>query len=381
MEQGLDGSLNDELMSMSNEVESIIDMSNLEPELTRWRHTKTNRVFMPTIEIFGQNEELLGSSGPIQEVPLMQFPEFGDKIKDLAISNNHLRVLTRHFSTKDSQAEWMQLAISLKQRDLAISSYCNTCVLLSPFLLLGLGLSGYLFARHATKPVEESFAVLRNFVADAGHELNTPIAILQANVEAVSENMADMETTLPIIVRTCERMSNLVKDLLFLARLESPSYESKNNNRTEIDLQTLGKDLYEGFTKLFEAKGLLLYCDSEPGLLINAEPDAIYRAVANLLKNALNYTESGSVSLKISKSKSSNHAIISVTDTGKGIEPESLKRIFDRFFRAESHRARISGTGLGLSIVKAIVENHGGSINVKSTLGSGSTFTIELPLV
>lgn len=115
--------------------------------------------------------------------------------------------------------------------------------------------------------------------------------------------------------------------------------------------------------------------------MINAEPDAIYRAVANLLKNALNYTESGSVSLKISKSKSSNHAIISVTDTGKGIEPESLKRIFDRFFRAESHRARISGTGLGLSIVKAIVENHGGSINVKSTLGSGSTFTIELPLV
>jgi signal transduction histidine kinase len=246
-------------------------------------------------------------------------------------------------------------------------------------LLFGLALSGYLFARHATRPVEQSFSILRNFMADAGHELNTPIAIMQANVETLAEDLSAVETTLPIILRTCERMANLVGDLLLLARLESP--EKQPEPREAIDLKTMADSLYEEFIRLYEAKGIALSCNAQTGLIINGDHDAIHRAITNLLKNALTYTDAGSVSLQICKTKTGNHAEIAVTDSGKGIPLESLARIFDRFYRVDKHRSRSAGgSGLGLAIVKVIAEVHGGSITVKSTPGEGSTFMLELPL-
>jgi signal transduction histidine kinase len=374
----LDSALNEELVSMASEVEGIVDMANLEPELTRFRHAKTNRAFLPTVQFFDKNEKTLGYSGPIKNVPLMPNAK-GDRIRDIYVALAHLRVLTRAVSEK-SEAGWIQLSVSLRQRDLALNSYYNTIELLSPFLFLGLALSGYLFASHATKPVEQSFSILQNFLADAGHELNTPIAILQANVEALSDDHSMVETTIPIILRTCERMANLVKDLLYLARLESPV--SQSQSKVDIDLAVMCKSLEEEFIRLYEAKGIALTCSSQAGLIVNGDHDEIHRAITNLLKNSLNYTDAGKVSLSIQRGKTGNHAEITVTDTGRGIPAESVERIFDRFYRVDKHRARkAGGSGLGLAIVKVIVENHGGSIKVKSTVGEGSTFTIELPLV
>ncbi len=377
LQHGLDSSLNEELISMADEVSSFVDMSNLEPELTRWRHMNTNRAFMPTIQVFGKSQELLGDSGPIKNVPFMPIKS-GDKIRDIEIAASHLRVLTRTINEK-SNAGWMQLAVPMRQRDMAMSGYYSTCTYLSPLLLIGLAVSGYLFARHATRPVEQSFAILRNFVADAGHELNTPIAILQINSEALAEGMADLQTTMPIILRTCDRMASLVTDLLLLAKLESPEHDEKT--RVTIELRKFTEDLHAEFIRLYEAKGISLNCSAQEGLCVLGEYDAIHRAVTNLLKNALNYTERGSVTLRVQRAKATHFAEISVSDTGNGIPGESLDRIFDRFYRVHEHRARSAGgSGLGLAIVKAIAEKHGGSIHVKSVVGEGSTFTVELPL-
>jgi signal transduction histidine kinase len=378
LQNGLDSSLNDELLSIANEVDSIVDMSNLEPELTRLRHRKANQGFMPTIQFFDRKQRSLGYSGPIKNVPFLPSNNKGDKLRDIFVATDHLRVLTRPVSER-SEAGWIQLAISLRQRDMAITSYYNTCAMLSPMLLLGLALSGYLFSQHAIRPVEQSFSILRNFVADAGHELNTPIAIMQANVEALSEDLSLVEPTLPVLLRTCDRMATLVGDLLLLAKLEAPGNEYKQ--RSSIDLFEMAEALYEDFLRLYQAKNIELSCDAQEGLIVHGDRDEINRAITNLLKNALNYTDSGKVSLRVSRAKAGNHVEIAVTDTGKGIPDESLSRIFDRFYRVDKHRARnAGGSGLGLAIVKVIVENHGGSISVKSSVGEGSTFAIELPL-
>lgn len=375
LQQGIDNSLNEELEEMALEIDDIIDMSNLEPELTRWRHGNPNRAFMPTVEIFSKQHVLLGASGPIRNVPFLG-PNNDDKIADMRLGVNHLRVLSHPIEEK-SEAGWMQLAIPLRQRDIAISTYYNTCAFMSPLLLFALAITGFLFAKRATRPVEESFAILRNFVADAGHELNTPITIMQANVEALQGNFSTLEETLPVIMRTCERMANLVRDLLLLAQLESPAEQSKI--KTDIDLHSMTRALHEEFIRLYEAKNIALNCNSQLGLVVEGDYDEIHRAVTNLLKNALNYTDSGSVSLNVRRAGS--HAEISVTDTGKGIPADSIDQIFNRFYRVDRHRARSAGgSGLGLAIVRAIIENHGGSIHVKSVLGEGSTFSIELPL-
>jgi signal transduction histidine kinase len=377
LQQGLDGSLDHDLVSIANQVAYLVDMSNLEEELAHFRRAKSGRGFMPTIQFFDKKHKPLGYSGPLKDVPFF-YVKKGDHIIDTFVDSDHVRVLTRSVSEK-SKAGWIQVIVPLSQRDMAIRSYYDMCAMLSPLLLFGLAVSGYLFASHATRPVEQSFLILKNFMADAGHELNTPIAIMQANVETLAEDPQTADTTLPIILRTCERMGTLVGDLLLLSRLESPEKQSKT--RVAIDLKTMADSIFEEFIRLYEAKGITLSCTAQEGLIVNGDHDAIHRAISNLLKNALTYTDAGSVLLQVSKSRNAGWAEISVTDTGKGIPPESLSRIFDRFYRVDKHRARSAGgSGLGLAIVRVIVESHGGSINVKSTQGSGSTFTIELPL-
>ncbi|MBX9689827.1 MAG: HAMP domain-containing histidine kinase [Candidatus Obscuribacterales bacterium] len=375
MQQALDRALDEELQSIANEVETIIDLSNLDDELNRLKHSKNIRAFMPTIQLFDRKQDLLATYGPIKN--LQCFPcRRPERILNANSGAERLRVLTRSIVEKNNVA-WLQVTLSLRQRDLAISSYYQTFFLLSPLLLLGLAVSGYLFAIHATRPVEQSFAILRTFVADAGHELKTPLAILQANAEALAEGLSEAENSVPIIVRTCARMAELVDDLLLLAKLEAPKLGKKEQSC--VNLFELSSVLQEEFMRLFETKNLSLSCQSQLDLLVPGNADEIHRALSNLLKNALNYTESGAVRLKIIRA--GEHAEISVSDTGKGIPPESLARIFDRFYRVEKHRARSAGgSGLGLAIVKAIVERHGGSIKVKSKPAEGSTFIIELPL-
>ncbi len=265
-------------------------------------------------------------------------------------------------------------------RDGILKQYSFTLLLLTVALLLSLTATGYLVAGTAISPVRSSFDVLRRFVADAGHELKTPLTLLQGNVEALELGLAgstpeSLRARLKGIEEACAQMNGLVSDLLLLARLEAPN---RAFSRQKVDLASLVGGVADGLMPLYKQKGVSLVCQLAPEHAWCHAP-SLEKAVANLLRNALAYTPAGgqvSVGLRVL----ADAVVIEVTDTGAGIPADQIPRIFDRFHRGgRSADAHDGGSGLGLSIVKAVMEEHRGSLSVRSRVGEGSTFTLRFP--
>lgn len=215
-----------------------------------------------------------------------------------------------------------------------------------------------------------------DFVANASHELRTPLTAIRGYLETIEDEEPETRRKfIKVIQRNVERMSNLVSDLLLLSRLES----SEPHIRTErVDLHEISGDVMKLVEKEAVRKGLKLKMEVEPGTLVIGDPFLLEQMLLNLLDNAVKYTERGEVKLKGEREKEGVR--IQVSDTGIGISPEHLPRIFERFYRVDKARSReLGGTGLGLSIVKHIVILHGGEIRVTSRPGSGTTFTVYLP--
>jgi signal transduction histidine kinase len=263
---------------------------------------------------------------------------------------------------------------------------------IAPFLLLSLGIAGYIFSGRAVKPLQESFEVLRRFMNDAGHELSTPISIIQANAEAMELDLPEADggssgevttvspalTKLAIIGRSTERMGTLVQDLMLLSKMESPQVQAK---RVVIQIDKLVKDVLEDFEELFKNKGIELAIAKTQSITLMGDADQLKRLLTNLLQNAMRYTDAGG-KVTVSVDTFGRYARLVIKDSGIGIPAESVPKIFDRFYRVDKSRSRAAGgVGLGLSIVRAIVETHKGKIDVASELNKGTTFTILLPKI
>ncbi|MCC6508119.1 MAG: HAMP domain-containing protein [Pirellulaceae bacterium] len=231
--------------------------------------------------------------------------------------------------------------------------------------------------------IESAFEKQCQFTADASHDLRTPLAVLLSHCElALSRPRSSEEyrATLGTCLAAAGRMKSLVDGLLLLARSDAGQLELQ---RTRIDLLDLAAEAIELF-RPYAAEHhveLKLVGESAPSW---ADRDAIAQVIANLLDNAILYNrEAGLVTL--STSYADGMACLEVQDTGLGIPPDMLERIFDRFYRIDEARIRQiahkgrSGSGLGLSIAKSIVEAHGGELSVSSTLSVGSSFKICLP--
>ena len=218
--------------------------------------------------------------------------------------------------------------------------------------------------------------VKADFVANASHELRTPLTAIEGYLETFEEE--DPETQkefLQIVRRNVRRISDLVSDLLLLSRLESPV---PRLNTGKVDLHTVVRNTMLLVNRLAANKNLTLESEVETGLTINADEFLLEQMLLNLLDNAVKYTDAGKVI--VSAHRENGEVVIRVSDTGVGIGSEHLGRIFERFYRVDKARSReLGGTGLGLSIVKHIVQLHGGDIQVKSQVGSGTCFTIRLP--
>jgi signal transduction histidine kinase len=189
---------------------------------------------------------------------------------------------------------------------------------------------------------------------------------------------AESREAFTTLERQVSRFLGMVKDLLLLSRLEQHTLTFQPQTLCLSDLMF---DLVDEFAALAEASNLALIdqIQTNQPLEIIADEDQIYRLLSNLITNAIRYTPVGKVTLKLYQER--DQAVIQVQDTGIGIDAEDLSHIFDRFYRVNSDRSRNSGgTGLGLAIAKAIVDAHDGSIQVQSRVGSGSTFTVRLPL-
>ena len=218
----------------------------------------------------------------------------------------------------------------------------------------------------------------RDFVVNVSHELRTPLTAIKGFVETIEEmtNDTQIQHYLQIIKRHTDRMINIVADLLTLAKLENKTIQL---DKQKIYLPDIASDVIKIFTPNAQRKGLTIEMKlHEPIPEIEADPSLLEQLIINLIDNAIKYTDEGKVVLEISHND--NFVKLTVKDTGIGIPAEHINRIFERFYVVDKSRSkRHGGTGLGLSIVKHIVLLHNGKIDVKSTPGKGSTFTVYLP--
>jgi two-component system, OmpR family, phosphate regulon sensor histidine kinase PhoR len=217
----------------------------------------------------------------------------------------------------------------------------------------------------------------KKFLVDISHEMRTPLTAIRGFTETLREEAGpEEEKHLEIIAGHTDRLMRIVDDLLLLSRLE----EAGTLNPEPLDLAGLVRRTFESFKPRLEAKGLetrLEGADREIG--IEADPEKLERVLVNLIDNAVNHTEAGSITCRIRRE--GDRAVFSIEDTGSGIAPAHLPRIFERFYVADRSRARKpGGTGLGLAIVREIVILHGGTINIESTPGEGTRVSVSLPL-
>jgi signal transduction histidine kinase len=224
---------------------------------------------------------------------------------------------------------------------------------------------------------ERTDAVRRDFVANASHELKTPVSTIIASSEAlqIALDRADPSALdfADRIEDSARQLDRLVGDLLDLSRLERDKPEL-----APIRLDHLVRDEVERTRDEASDKGLDLEVTTETVIAMGNHRDVAI-AVRNILDNAVRYTPVGG-SIVVNVARDDSFATVSVTDTGEGIPTRDIDRVFERFYRVDSARSRATGgTGLGLSIVRHVVESHGGSVALESELGVGSTFTIRLP--
>lgn len=225
--------------------------------------------------------------------------------------------------------------------------------------------------------LEQQEKLRKRLTADVAHELRTPLATLQSHIEAMLDGIwAPDEKRLKSVHEEITRLSRLVGDMEKLTRYES---ENRVLNKSEFDGLELVKSIMSNFEKECKDKGIETVVFGEP-VKINADRDKLTQVVVNLVSNAVKFTERDGI-IRVSVVSEGNKAVISVTDTGIGISGEDQPHIFERFYRADASRSRLTGgAGIGLTIVKSIVDAHHGSISVESELGKGTKFTIVLPL-
>jgi two-component system sensor histidine kinase BaeS len=227
--------------------------------------------------------------------------------------------------------------------------------------------------------LERTERLRRNMVADVAHELRTPLSNLKGYLEAISDGLVKPdESTIRSLNEEASSLSHLVNDLQELSIADAG--ELKLNKQLE-DIIGLIKDAVNGMQAKATIKGLILSTDL-PVILpaVNIDSYRIKQVLLNLLENAVAHTDKGGKITVTAKLKE-NMAHVSVVDTGEGIPAEELPLIFERFYRVDRSRARkTGGSGLGLTIAKRLVEAHGGTIEVKSQMRQGSTFTFTVPI-
>ncbi|MBE9126173.1 MULTISPECIES: sensor histidine kinase [unclassified Coleofasciculus] len=252
-------------------------------------------------------------------------------------------------------------------------------------MALGLvSLGGLWLSQKAIEPIEQSFQQLKQFTADASHELRSPLTAIKASVDVMRNHPERIHPKdakkLAAIASATAQMSHLTEDLLFLARTDG-TVSTPVRDRIPIPLNKILQHLVELLEPFAQDKDVALQSQWFANLSVMGDETQLTRLFSNLLENALQYTPPGGKVI-LTLAKHNRFALVSIKDTGIGIEREHLPFVFDRFWRADKARSRREGgTGLGLAIAQAIAQRHGGKITVTSQVGCGSCFQIRLPTV
>ena len=323
---------------------------------------------------------------------------------------------------ESKEISWkIQIAVSLAQQQQVLKSYRDWLwsILSASFILCPV--VGYQIARRGTRPIQyvaetarrvgsstlgeriqaegypieladlastfnamldrlqESFERLTRFSADLAHELRTPVNNIRGEIEVAlsrSRSAADYRELLSSNLEEVVRLSELISSLLFLARTESPGTYINREKVSVGELLHTVKDYYEGPA---EQAGVDLAVTAPAGLKADLDSSLMKRAIGNLVSNALAHTPSNG-QIQLSASQTADALTISVQDTGCGVPPQSIDRLFDRFYRLDPARSQHSGGfGLGLSIVRGIMLLHAGNVQVVSEVGKGTQVTLIVP--
>ncbi len=228
--------------------------------------------------------------------------------------------------------------------------------------------------------VQASQQAQRDFLANVSHELKTPLTSIQGFAQAIADGTVDstqgVQRSAGIIHAEAQRMRRMVEELLDLARLEAGL---KSLKREPVELRALLAAAADKFSLRAQEKQVTLRADLPPVLpMLKGDGDRLAQVFTNLLDNALQHTPAGGA-ITLSAAPTAAGLAITVADTGAGIPPDDVPRIFERFYQVDKARTRTAGLGLGLTISKDIVEAHGGRLSVASQLGRGSQFTVLLP--
>lgn len=240
------------------------------------------------------------------------------------------------------------------------------------------GIGGVWLTRQAMYPIEESFQRLKQFTADASHELRSPLMAIKSNVSVALKYSDGMRPTdvekFEAIASATHQMTDLTEDLLLLARTD----QAANPNFQPVNLTAILEQLVERYQPQAHAKQIILHAHLAQSSWVLGDVAQLTRLFTNLIINALHYTlAEGRVEIKLSRTGQT--LLVDVSDTGIGIASENLARVFDRFWRADQSRAHWEGgSGLGLAIARSIAQSHGATISVSSQVGAGSCFTVQL---
>jgi two-component system heavy metal sensor histidine kinase CusS len=223
--------------------------------------------------------------------------------------------------------------------------------------------------------LDDSFTRLSQFSADLAHELRTPIANMLGEAQVAltrDRTAAEYRETVESSVAECERLSRIVDNLLFVARVDAAREPIAGK---QFDARAAVEKIAAFYQTVADDHHVIINCSGDGQ--IYADPDLFERAVGNLLDNALRFTpENGSIQIALRQREADFE--VAISDNGCGIAAEHLPRVFDRFYRAESSRSS-DGAGLGLALVKSIADLHGGSVTIESQIACGTTVTLRFP--
>jgi heavy metal sensor kinase len=368
------------------------------------------------VQEYGPYRALL-TTPPIDRYP----PDHPGEFVTIADPASHepVRIYTTPVVLNDRVVGALQVAMSRRSVRETLDLLRITLLLVGPMLVIAAGAGGYFLAGRALAPVDtitrtardisagdlsarlqlpatddevgrlaatfdsmlarldEAFRRERQFTADASHELRTPLSAMQAIIGGTLERRrapAEYEQALQDLSREVGHMRALTEQLLQLARLDRARRPLAFER---VDLTTLLSDVVDSLRPRAEEKGLaLIERAPEQPLSLMGDGDGLIRLFVNLLDNAITYTERGTIAVA-ARPAPDRQIAIAISDTGVGIAPEHLPRIFDRFYRVDTARSK-DGVGLGLAIALDIARAHGGSIAVASSAGGGTTFTVLL---
>ena len=326
---------------------------------------------------FDKNGVLVGREGePLSILPVSRTK----RVETLQISKNRVQSVTLPIIGSDDKKfiGYVRASQSLEEFDETLKKLDWG---LSGGIIIALAISsvgGVWLTHQAMQPIEESFERLKQFTADASHELRSPLMAIKSNTAVAlkyPEGMREKDSEkFQAIISATNQMTYLTEDLLFLARNDKAPIRSKET----INLNTILTNLVQLYKPQAEVKKITLKYQLHDNLYVLGDLTQITRLFTNLIQNAIHYTSNEGI-IEIRSNFTASNININIKDTGIGIAQEHLEKIFERFWRADKSRSYDGGSGLGLAIAQTIVKNHGGSIFVTSQVGVGSCFTVSLP--